>query len=456
MPQMKDTWRLDACLALGAGVWALAPEPGSLRAGLALFALIGSLWMTQAINLTITALLVPLLAVLAGLLDTRAALAAFANPIIFLFLGGFVLATALQRHGLDREFAGWVLRRARGERRRAVWLLFGMTALLSMWISNTATAAIMLPLALGLLVPDGAGAGAAGDALPDAAATRERTYVLLGVAYSASIGGLGTLVGSPPNAIAAGHAGISFVEWLAFGIPLVLLLMPLMVLALTLTLRPALTGRLEVAPGRITWTRERRIVVAVFLLAAAGWIGGAPLSAWLGIKADFDTLVALAVVVALVATRVLDWESAERGTQWGVLLLFGGGLALNLAMEKSGASRFLADALIDLFAGAPVLLLLLVVLAFVVFLSELASNTATAALLVPVFAGMAGAFGLSPAVMAVAIAAAASCGFMLPVATPPNALVYGTGLVPAGTMMRAGLVLNVLCVLAITLLVTLW
>lgn len=444
--------RALACLAAGALVWWLAPPPDALRAGLALFTLIGGLWLTQAVSLTVTALLVPLLAVATGLLEVRPALAAFANPIIFLFLGGFVLAAALQRHGLDREFAGWVLRRAHGRRRRAAWLLFGMTAFLSMWISNTATAAIMLPLALGLLVPAGGGA-----APEDAAeAVRERTYVLLGVAYSASIGGLGTLVGSPPNAIAASHAGLNFVEWLRFGIPLVLLLMPLMVLALTLVLRPSLQGRIETVASDFQWTTERRFVVAVFLLAAAGWIAGAPLSAWLGIKADVDTLVALAVVVALVGGGALRWEEAERGTQWGVLLLFGGGLALNLAMEASGASRFLADSLLSLFSGAPPWLLLVGVLAFVVFLSELASNTATAALLVPVFAGMAGALGLSPVVMAVAIAAAASCGFMLPVATPPNALVYGTGLVPPGAMMRAGLVLNLLCIAAIAVLVSLW
>jgi sodium-dependent dicarboxylate transporter 2/3/5 len=443
---MKALLRPVACLVLALSVWLVAPPPDVQRTALALFTLIGLLWMTQALPLTVTALLVPLLAVPLGLANVREALAPFANPIIFLFLGGFVLAAALQRHGLDRELANWVLRRAGGRRREAIWLLFGMTALLSMWISNTATAALMLPLALGLLAREGNGE----------AARRERVFVLLGVAYSASIGGLGTLVGSPPNAIAAAHAGISFAEWLWFGIPLVLVLLPLMLLALTVTLRPALAGRIEVPAGSLVWTRERRITVAVFLLAAAGWIGGAPLAKWLGIGADFDTLVALLAIVLLVATKTLNWKEAERGTDWGILLLFGGGLALGQIMDKSGGSRFLADQLLLVLGQAPLLPALLGIVAFIVFMSELASNTAIAALLIPVFAGIGTAFGMSPEVLAVTVAAAASCGFMLPVATPPNALVYGTGQVPAAAMLRAGLLLDLFCIAAVAALALFW
>jgi sodium-dependent dicarboxylate transporter 2/3/5 len=450
---MHGFLRIAACLAAAVAVWAIAPPPDAQREALALFTLIGLLWMTQAVSLTVTALLVPLLAALLGLASVKEALAAFANPIIFLFLGGFVLATALQRHGLDRELANWVLRRAGGHRRTAVWLLFALTAALSMWISNTATAALMLPLALGLLAQGRPGE----EDLADGGETvRERAYVLLGVAYSASIGGLGTLVGSPPNAIAAVHAGISFAEWLAFGIPLVLVLLPLMLLALTLTLRPKLAGRVEVPPGRLEWTRARRITVAVFVLAAAGWIGGVPLAKWLGLGGDTDTLVAIAAVAALVATKTLSWKEAEQGTDWGILLLFGGGLALGQVMEKSGASRFLADQLLLVLGNAPLLVALLGIIAFIVFMSELASNTAIAALLIPVFAGIGTALGMSPATLAITVAAAASCGFMLPVATPPNALVYGTGQVPAGTMLRAGLLLDLFCIAAVAALALLW
>jgi sodium-dependent dicarboxylate transporter 2/3/5 len=428
-----------ACAALAALAYASAPPPDALRAGLAIFVLVGGLWMTQALHLSVTALLVPLLAVLAGLMDLRTALASFAHPIIFLFLGGFALAAALQQQGLDRRLALAVLRLAAGRRTRAVALLFGLTALLSMWISNTATAAMMLPLALGLLADDDG--------------PRERAFVLLGVAYSASIGGIGTLVGSPPNAIAAAQAGIGFAEWMRIGVPLVLLMLPLMAGVLYLVLRPRLAAAVA-APdppgaGR-PWTRPQRITLAVFGLAAAGWTGAAPLGRALGIGADVDSAVAVAAVIALVAGGAISWPEIERRTHWGVLLLFGGGLALSAVMAASGASAFLAAALTGALHGAPTVLLLLGVVAFVVFLTELVSNTAAAALLMPIFLGVSAALGLPPALFAAAIAVSASCAFMLPVATPPNAIVYATDEVPQATMMRCGLVLNLVCIGVIT------
>ena len=432
---MTPMLRALACVVLAALVHALTPPPDALRAGLALFVLIVGLWMTQALHLSVTALLVPLLAVLAGLMGVRDALASFANPIIFLFLGGFALAAALQRHGLDQALSGGVLRLARGRRQRAVLLLFALTAALSMWISNTATAAMMLPLALGLLRGD------------DSIGPREKAFVLLGLAYSASIGGIGTLVGSPPNAIAAAQAGLDFAGWLRIGLPMALLLAPLLVGVLWLALRPQLAGRLAPATREpIAWTRERVLTVVIFALTAAGWVAGAPLGRWLGVGADMDSLVALAAIVALVATRALDWTDIVRQTRWGVLLLFGGGLALSQVMGSSGASRFLADQLVAALHAAPTLVVLAGVVAFVVFLTELVSNTASAALLVPIFLGVASALGLSPTLLAAAIAVAASCAFMLPVATPPNAIVFGTGAVPAATMMRCGLLLNVVCI----------
>jgi sodium-dependent dicarboxylate transporter 2/3/5 len=434
-------------VALAAAVHQAVPGPDALRAGLALFTLIGALWMTQALHLSVTALLVPLLAVAAGLMDLRTALASFAHPIIFLFLGGFALAAALQRQGLDRALAHAVLRLANGRRARAVGLLFGLTALLSMWISNTATAAMVLPMALGLLsdsedheadTPSGIG-------------PRERMFVLLGVAYSASIGGIGTLVGSPPNAIAAAQAGIGFAEWMRLGIPMVALLMPLMVGVLYLVLRPQLGGRLVLPAEAFAWTPARRTTLAIFALTAAGWIGSAPLGQALGITTDLDSWIAMAALVALVASRCLDWDTVERQTHWGVLLLFGGGLALSQVMQVSGASAFLAGALVNAVQGAPALWLLLGVIAFVVFLTELVSNTASAALMIPIFMGVGPALGLSGPLLAAAIAVSASCAFMLPVATPPNAIVFATQLVPQAAMMRCGLVLNVVCIGAIAL-----
>ncbi|HEY0819612.1 MAG TPA: DASS family sodium-coupled anion symporter [Rhizobacter sp.] len=431
--------RLIGCAAIAALVYAMAPPPDALRTGLALFVLIGGLWMTQALHLSVTALLVPLLAVLSGLTDLRSALAPFAHPVIFLFLGGFALAAALQQQGLDRRLALAVLRLAAGRRGVAVALLFGLTALLSMWISNTATAAMMLPLALGLLGDDDG--------------PRERAFVLLGVAYSASIGGIGTLVGSPPNAIAAAQAGIGFAEWMRIGVPMVVLLLPLMAGVLFLLLRPrlrAVASPRDERPQPAPWTREQRFTLAVFALTAAGWVGAAPLGRWLGITADIDSAIAVAAIVVLVASRTIGWPEIEHRTQWGVLLLFGGGLALSEVMSTSGASRFLAGALTGALQDAPTLLLLLGVVTFVVFLTELVSNTASAALLVPIFLGVAASLGLPPPLFAAAIAVSASCAFMLPVATPPNAIVYATEQVPQATMMRCGLVLNLACIVAIT------
>lgn len=435
--------RLLGCLALAALVYLSAPPPDALRTGLALFVLIGGLWMTQALHLSVTALLVPLLAVLTGLMDLRTALASFAHPIIFLFLGGFALAAALQRQGLDLLLAQSVLRLAGGRRDAAVALLFALTALLSMWISNTATAAMMLPLALGLLRDE--------DGVP------ERAFVLLGVAYSASIGGIGTLVGSPPNAIAAAQAGIGFAEWMRIGVPLVLLLLPLMVGVLFLLLRPHLGAQTPLPAVRsrvMPWTPAQRITLAVFGLTAAGWISAAPLGRLLGITADVDSAIAVAAIVALVASGAIGWPDIEQRTQWGVLLLFGGGLALSEVMAISGASRFMAGALTGALQDAPTVLLLLGVVAFVIFLTELVSNTASAALLVPILLGMAASLGLPPPMFAAAIAVSASCAFMLPVATPPNAIVYATEQVPQATMMRCGLVLNLVCIVVITAVAT--
>ena len=440
MTVVPAAWlRALACVAVAALVHAVAPPPDALRTGLAIFVLIGGLWLTQALHLSVTALLVPLLAVLTGLMDLRSALAPFAHPVIFLFLGGFALAAALQQQGLDRAMALAVMRLAAGRRAVAVGLLFALTAGLSMWISNTATAVLMLPLALGLLRDD--------DGPP------ERAFVLLGVAYSASIGGIGTLVGSPPNAIAAAQAGIGFGAWMAIGVPLVLLLMPLMAGVMLLVLRPRLGGRLALAADphpALAWTRPQRTTVVVFALTAVGWVGAAPLGRLLGIPADVDSAVAVAAIVALVASGAIRWPEIERRTQWGVLLLFGGGLALSAVMATSGASRFLAGLLTGALQGAPALLVLLAVVSFVVFLTELVSNTAAAALLVPVFVGVAASLGLPPALFAAAIAVSASCAFMLPVATPPNALVYATEQVPQAAMMRCGLVLNLVCIVVIT------
>jgi solute carrier family 13 (sodium-dependent dicarboxylate transporter), member 2/3/5 len=448
---------LLGCLLLAAASYSLIPGDERVRTGLALFVLTGSLWISQALHLSLTALLVPLLAALTGALTLRDALGAFAQPVIFLFMGGFALAAALSRHGLDRALAHAMLRATRGRFSLAVAGLFGLTAFLSMWLSNTATTAMMLPLALGLLRADSAQEMSNTE---DPAVARTRAFVLLGLAYSASIGGMGTLVGSPPNAIAAAQAGISFMQWLSIGIPLVLVLLPLMAATLYAVLRPPFPA--AAAPAAVaqewdfTWTHERRMTLLIFCLTVAGWVGGEPLGKLVGLKQDMDTLVALAAIGLLGVTGVLEWRDIERQTQWGVLLLFGGGLALSQVMSATGASGFLAQGLMSWVDGAPTWLVLLALVAFVVMLTELVSNTASAALIIPVVMGLAPAWGMSEASVAAAIAVSASCAFMLPVATPPNAIVFGSGMVSQRTMMRCGLALNLVATLTVSLAVSLW
>ncbi|MEQ1440649.1 DASS family sodium-coupled anion symporter [Fontimonas sp. SYSU GA230001] len=439
--------RAAVCVVLAAATYGLAPEPATLRAGLALFVLTGGLWMTQALPLAVTALLVPVLAALTGLATPRAALAPFAHPVIFLFLGSFALAAALQAQNLDRALALRVMRAAGNDRARAVLLLCALAAALSMWISNTATAAMMLPLALGLLRDDATPPDTAAGTAPG---SRETVFVLLALAYSCSIGGMATLIGSPPNAIAAAQAGIGFAQWLRYGLPAALLLWPLMMALLWWRLRPRFDGGAVVHEATIAWNGPRRATVAIFALTVAGWIGGAPLARVLGVGADSDTVVALCALVALVASGCLGWRELEARAHWGVLLLFGGGLALSELMQSSGASGFLAGQVLALLGDAPRILLLGAVLLFVIFLTELVSNTASTALVLPILLPAVLALGLSPQSAAAGVAIAASCAFMLPVATPPNAIVFATGRVPQSVMMRCGLWLNLACGITLT------
>ena len=463
--------RAAACAALAGAVLAAGPEPAALRGALALFTLIGGLWLTQALPLAVTALAVPVLAVAAGLADMRAALAPFAHPTIFLFLGGFALAAALRAQGLDQALVRAVLRAAGGRRGRAAVLLAAATALVSMWMSNTATAAMMLPLALGLLdrppagAADTASTASATAAPPATPPTRESAFLLLALTYSASLGGMATPIGSPPNALAAAQAGLGFAQWLAWGLPVAALLWGVMMLLLWALLRPRFDGpapacaapAAPAAPGtpEWAWTRPRLLTLAVFAAAVLGWVGGAPLGRALGIAGDVDAWVALAALLALVVLGGLRWSQAQAGIDWGVLLLFGGGLALSELMQRHGAARWLAAQALDALQGLPAWALVGGVVVFVVLLSELLSNTAAAALVLPVFVPAAQALGLSPGLAAFAVAIAASCGFMLPVATPPNGLVFATGRVPAATMMRCGAWLNLACALLLTAVVTL-
>lgn len=418
-------------------------EPSQVRLGLGFFVCIAFLWMTEALPLSITALVVPVLAVVMGLGDLKSNLSAFANPLIFVFFGGFALASALSAQGLDRWLAGQLSRFGRGKFLAVACWLFAGTAVLSMWMSNTATAAMMLPLALGIL----------NQFKGDDAYTGNTYFLLLGLAYSASIGGLGTIVGSPPNGIAAKQLGINFSEWMKFGIPAVAILLPAMVLLLVLILKPQ-NRSVELADQSVkkfAFTRSRWLTISIFGVTALAWMFGGKLGVMLGID-EMDAWVAIVAAVALVATKVVGWKEIQEGTDWGVLLLFGGGLALSSVLGDSGASLFLAR-LLGAFLGAwPLWAVIAAIVWFVIFLTELSSNTATAALLVPIFFTMAVELELEANQLILPLALAASCAFMLPVGTPPNAIVFGSGRLPQREMMKAGVWLNLSFIVLITIL----
>lgn len=408
--------------------------------GLSILVFVAILWLTEAIHVSITALLIPLLAVFLEVFNTQTALNNFSNSIIFLFLGGFALAAALHKQKLDQAIADKVLLLARGKMSVAVFMLFGVSAGLSMWISNTATTAMMLPLVLGVMTK-----------LDGDKNHRTFLFVLLGIAYSASIGGIATLVGSPPNAIAAAEVGLNFTEWMKLGLPISLLMMPVAVLVLYFMTKPDLSHTFELDHKPVEWTNGKKITLAIFLLTVTFWIFSKPINAMLGGFAKFDTLVAIGAILLLGVSRAVEWKDIEKTTDWGVLILFGGGICLSNVLKATGTSTFLAHSLSGFLEQAGILLTILAVVAFVVFLTEFASNTASAALLVPVFATVAEALGMSPVILSALIAIAASCAFMLPVATPPNAIVFGTGHIKQKEMMRIGMVLNIVCITVISL-----
>ncbi|WP_050938023.1 SLC13 family permease [Vibrio harveyi] len=436
----RNSMILTSNVLLFAILFNTLPFDPQVVTGLCILIFVAVLWLTEAIHVSITALLIPLLAVFLGVFNTQAALNNFSNSIIFLFLGGFALAAALHKQKLDQAIADKVLLIARGKMSVAVFMLFGVSAGLSMWISNTATTAMMLPLVLGVM-----------SKLDAKKSHRTYLFVLLGIAYSASIGGIATLVGSPPNAIAAAEVGLSFTEWMELGLPISLILMPIAILVLYTMTKPDLSHKFELDHQPVEWTNGKMITLAIFLLTVTLWIFSKPINAMLGGFAKFDTLVAIGAILLLGASRAVEWKDIEKTTDWGVLILFGGGICLSNVLKATGTSVFLANGLAGFLEQAGVLLTILAVVAFVVFLTEFASNTASAALLVPVFATIAEALGLSPVILSALIAVAASCAFMLPVATPPNAIVFATGHIKQKEMMRIGMVLNIACIGALTL-----
>ncbi|HEX2869115.1 MAG TPA: DASS family sodium-coupled anion symporter [Ignavibacteriales bacterium] len=428
-------------------------------------------WVTETVPIPVTALLPGILfpvfhvtGIIGGRLynfDARNTLLNYANPVIFLFLGGFLIAAALHKWGLDRRLTLYILTRGNLANKPKMVILGIMlvSAFLSMWISNTATAAMFLPLGLGILGLIGLEAGKSnmGKAL------------MLGIAYSASIGGIGTIIGTPPNGIAvsilsaSGYGKIEFLDWMKFGVPTVVIMIPVAWFILIKVFPPEvkqITGgkelllKLKSELGPIT--KEEKIVTGVFLLAVLLWTSSpfwpSIFPSWLSARLGWFDEYTIALFAALLLfiipsdiknhTFILDWKDSEN-VEWGVLLLFGGGIALSDAMFRTGLAGFIASAFMSL-AGTPSTLILLLFIVFMIdFLTEITSNTAVTSMMVPIVIAIAKSLGDDVVALSVGAALAASLAFMLPVATPPNAIVYGSGYLKIKDMVKAGFMLDI-------------
>ncbi len=427
-------------------------------------------WMTEAIPLAATALLPVVVFPLTGILPAAQALRPYASDIVFLFMGGFMLGLAMQRWSLHRRIALSIVRAVGTAPRRLVAGFMLATASLSLWISNTAATVMLLPVGLSVVellrrhVADD-------DEVAQSELARFATGLMLGIAYAASIGGLGTLIGSPPNLVLANYARaelgieLTMLDWMQVGIPLVAILLPLTWLYLTRLVFPvrldvpaAVRTEIRAELGELgRMSRGERIVLVVFVTTALCWIFRPQVVALTGLEGLSDALIGMAGALALFLIPVdlrrgvfaLDWDTAQR-LPWGVLLLFGGGLSLAAAISANGVDAWLASGFSGLH-GVKALWVLVAATTLVIFLTELSSNTAVANTFIPILAAAAIGLGIEPMPVLFAAALAATCAFMLPVATPPNAIVFASGMVGIGQMMRAGFGLNLLAIVVIAL-----
>ena len=443
--------------ALGAAALAasvILPTPAGMSreamivAGLVV--LMAAWWMTEALPLTATALMPFLVLPFAGVMTARETAGAYYSPILFLLLGGAFIALAIERTGLHKRLALAILNAVGGRGGQAGLLLAFMiaAAILSMLISNTSTALIMMPMALAVLAGGGLAAeereGLAG-ALP------------MGIAFAASIGGLGTLVGSPTNAIAVGlldtmiGVRISFAEWALYGLPIVVLGVPLAALIISRVQQVAThpfdveAARLAILDETPMGTAERRLLIVVAITFLA-WMTRLLVEPYLPDDSWTDGTIAIIASLALfllpdgTGRPLLVWKEADRAP-WGVIMMFGGGLALAAGMGASGLAEWLGNALLPLEAW-PLVLVAIAVVAMVVLITEFASNVATASAIIPVVAALVVALGVDPVLLAMPAALAASWGFMLPAGTGPNAIAWSTGRIRIERMVKAGILLD--------------
>ncbi|MCX7925932.1 MAG: SLC13 family permease [Fimbriimonadales bacterium] len=446
----------------------LTPEAWRL-VGLTLW--MATWWFSECVPIPATALLPLVWMPLNGIGDEKQVAARYADPIIFLFLGGFIIAQGMQAARLHERMALRIVRWLGRTPGGMVAGFMAATAFTSMWINNTSTAMMMFAVALSVVEWARSACGSK--------ETHNFTLALmLGVAYSASIGGVGTLIGTAPNALLAGflsenyNFSLNMLNWLSVGLPFVGLMLPFTWFWLTRVQfscknlnfsapQVALHGQLGGA-GR--WSLAEKCVAGVFLYAVVGWLGREWIGSALGVSVS-DSFIAMSAALALFILPacvkpykpILDWRTAE-SIPWGVLILFGGGLALANAFESTGLAKAIGSAVGGM-GALPLWLIVMGVATLIIFLTELTSNTATTATFLPVVAAAAVGMGLDPRLLAIPVAVGASAAFMLPVATPPNAIVFASGEIKISDMAKAGLALNLFCigvVTAITLTTARW
>ncbi len=421
-------------------------------------------WVTEAVAIEVTALLPIVLFPLTGGLDLKTTGAAYGHKFIFLFVGGFILAIAIEKWNLHRRIALHIIQLVGSNLSNIILGFMLSTAFLSMWISNTATTVMMLPIGMAVIKE-----------MSDYGAGNSHSHfgkaLMLAIAYSASIGGMATLIGTPPNLIFAGvveelyAVEISFFQWFQFGLPITILLLLMCWYYLTnfafkLKGMRYQGGKSIIAEqltklGKVS-VEEKRVLI-VFILTAAAWICRSFLLKEL-IPAIDDTIIALiaAILLFIIPSQqkkepLLTWMEAVK-LPWGVLLLFGGGIALAVGFETSGLAEWVGNQL-SILQGISLFIMLFLIVAAVNFLTEITSNLATTAILLPILAALSTVINVHPFLLLAAATVAASCAFMLPVATAPNALVFGSGYIRMSDMIRTGVWLNVLSIILLSLIV---
>lgn len=443
-----------------------APEAW-LVLGLTLF--MATWWVTEAAPIPVTAAMPVAALPLLGVMPIAEATAPYANPLIFLFVGGFAVALAVQRWSLHRRVALRILEFSGSRLDRLIGGFMLATAGLSMWVSNTATAALMLPIALSVL------ALVETDAETRDADSRPALALLLGIAFAANIGGMATLIGSPPNALTAAFLNerygleIGFVQWLMMGLPIAAALLLFTWWSLTHLVFPVHRIRLSGLGALLTtqredlgeWTSAERRVAAVFLLVALAWLLRPLLNDWLPVELTDAGIAVLGAAALFILPSgrpeqryLLSWENT-RDLPWGVLVLVGGGLSLGAAIESSGLAALVAQTL-DGAVQLPFAVLVIGVILLTMALSHVTSNTATAATLLPLVAALALQADVAPLLLAVPVALAASAAFMLPVATPPNAIIFGSDRLRVLDMIRGGALPSIAAVLLLIVVALFW